>query len=79
MAFFQALGSLTLCAAEFDTLEAQRGFHRGSVTLVSRVMDGKKTLHYRDCSRWLPAETSDEDALSGDEIIVQPTQSMAER
>lgn len=40
MTFIQALGSLTLYAAEFDTLEAQRGFHRGSETLVSRVMDG---------------------------------------
>lgn len=38
--FIQALGSLTLCAAEFDTLETQRGFHRESETLVSRVMDG---------------------------------------
>ncbi|KAH7206806.1 hypothetical protein DER44DRAFT_777890 [Fusarium oxysporum] len=79
MTFFEAFGSLTLCAAEFDTLEAQRGFHRGSETLVSRVMDGwmgRKLciLGIRHCSRWLPAETGDEDALSGDEIIVQPTQ-----
>ncbi|KAM5518238.1 hypothetical protein FOXYSP1_09023 [Fusarium oxysporum f. sp. phaseoli] len=31
-------------------------------------------LGIRHCSCWLPAETGDEDALSGDEIIVQPTQ-----